>query len=140
MAEQTLVLVKPDGVKMGHIGDIITMFENKQYRIKQLKDVHATKEQLREHYSHLVDKPFYPEIEEYMMDGSLVAMIIEGTDIVHAAHLLAGATNPLDAESGTIRGMYARTWDDGVVRNAVHTSDSVESAQREIKIWFPNDI
>lgn len=139
MVEQTLVLVKPDAVHQGHIGDIITMFENKQYKIKQLKDVHATKEQLANHYNELVDKPFYHEIEEYMMDGSLVAMIIEGTDIVHVAHLLAGATDPVMANPGTIRGMYSRPWDDGVIRNAVHTSDSLESARREIKIWFPEN-
>ena len=136
MAEETLVLVKPDAVKHGHIGEIITMFEHKKYTIKQLKVVQATKEQLREHYAHLVGEPFYPGIEGFMMDGPLVAMVVEGNGVVHAAHILAGATNPEDAAPGTIRGLYARTWDDKIIRNAVHTSDSIENAKREIKIWF----
>jgi len=135
--ERTLVLVKPDGVEYGHIGEIITRLENRRFEIQALKVVLATKEQLARHYEKLVDKPFYHEIESYMLEGPIVAIVASGTNIIDVFHKMAGKTNPGEAEVGSIRGDYGRDWDDGVVRNVVHSSDSVESAEREIGIWFP---
>ena len=135
--ERTLVLVKPDGVEYGHIGEIITRLENRRFEIQALKVVLATKEQLARHYEKLVDKPFYHEIESYMLEGPIVAIVASGTNIIDVFHKMAGKTNPGEAEVGSIRGDYGRDWDDGVVRNVVHSSDSVEGAEREIGIWFP---
>lgn len=137
--DRSLILVKPDGVLNGHIGEVITRIENRRYQIKALKVVDATKEQLADHYRHLVDKPFYPDIEEFMQSGPVVAMIVSGNNIVATFHKMAGATNPSDAAIGTIRGDLAREWDHGSMQNVVHSSDSTESAEREIKIWFPEE-
>lgn len=134
--EYTLVLVKPDGVKTRHIGDIITRIERKGYRIEALKMINATEEDLKKHYSDKIDKPFWPEILNYMMEGPIVGMVVSGTNVVEAIHNMAGATNPGKAEWGTIRGDFGREWPDGVLRNVIHTSDTVESARREIGIWF----
>ena len=130
--EYTLVLVKPDGVKTRHIGDIITRIERKGYTIEALKMIIPTEEKLRQHYADKVDKPFFPELLEYMTEGPIV-----GTNVVQAIHNMAGATNPGEAEWGTIRGDYGREWPDGNLRNIIHTSDTVESANHEIGIWFP---
>lgn len=136
-SEKTLLLVKPDGVAEGHIGDIISRLEHKHYQITALKVVNATSDQLKKHYVDQVDKPFFHEIETYMQEGPLVAIIATGTDIVKAVHNLAGKTRPNDAQPGTIRGDYAHSYPDGVLRNVVHTSDSRENAHHEIAIWFP---
>lgn len=138
--ERTLILVKPDGVQYGHIGDIITRLERRRYSIDALKVVRATKDQLRRHYAKLVDKPFYHEIEDYMLTGPIVAIVARGTDIISVFHKMAGKTRPGEADCGTIRGDYGRDWDDGIVRNVVHSSDSPESAEREIAIWFPEGV
>ncbi len=135
--EYTLVLVKPDGVKTRHIGDIISKIENKGYRIEALKMINPTKDKLRQHYFDKVDKPFFPELLNYMMEGPIVGVVVSGTNVVHAIHNMAGATNPGEAAWGTIRGDYGREWPDGVLRNIIHTSDNVENAKREIGIWFP---
>lgn len=135
--ERILILVKPDGVAHGHIGEIVSRLEKKAYHIDDLKIVMASKEQLARHYDQLVDKPFYPEIESYMQEGPIVAMIASGTNIVDVFHRMAGATNPSDAAFGTIRADFGREWPDGILRNVVHSSDSVASAEKEIKIWFP---
>ena len=135
--EYTLVLVKPDGVKTRHIGDIISKIENKGYRIEALKMINPTKDKLRQHYFDKVDKPFFPELLNYMMEGPIVGIVVSGTNVVHAIHNRAGATNPGEAAWGTIRGDYGREWPDGVLRNIIHTSDNVENAKREIGIWFP---
>lgn len=135
--EYTLVLVKPDGVKTRHIGDIITRIERKGYTIEALKMIIPTEEKLRQHYADKVDKPFFPELLEYMTEGPIVGIVVSGTNVVQAIHNMAGATNPGEAEWGTIRGDYGREWPDGNLRNIIHTSDTVESAQHEIGIWFP---
>jgi len=136
-SEKTLVLVKPDGVAEGHIGEIITRFERKNYQIKALKVIHATKEQLHDHYRSQVDNPYFNEIETYMMEGPLVAIIVSGTGVVKAVHNLAGKTRSGDAQPGTIRGDFAHEYPDGILRNIIHTSDSRENAHHEIAIWFP---
>ena len=135
--EYTLVLVKPDGVKTRHIGDIITRIERKGYKIEALKMIEPTEEKLRQHYFDKVDKPFFPELLEYMTEGPIVGIVVSGTNVIHAIHNMAGATNPGEAEWGTIRGDYGREWPDGNLRNIIHTSDNVDSASREINIWFP---
>ena len=135
--EYTLVLVKPDGVKTRHIGEIITRIERKNYQIIALKMIEASEDQLRRHYSDKVDQSFFPELIHYMQEGPIVGIVVAGTNVVKEIRKMAGATNPGDATPGTIRADYGREWPDGVLRNVVHTSDSVVNAQREIKIWFP---
>lgn len=135
--ERILILVKPDGVASGHIGEVVSRLEKKGYHIDDLKIVLATKDQLARHYKQLVNKPFYPEIESYMQEGPIVAMIASGTNIVKVFHRMAGATKPSDADFGTIRGDFGREWPDGILRNVVHSSDSVPAAEEEIGIWFP---
>jgi len=136
-SEKTLVLVKPDGVAEGHIGEIISRFERKRFQISALKVVNATDEQLRQHYREQVEKPYFHEIETYMKEGPLVAIIVTGTDVVKAVHNLAGKTRTYDAQPGTIRGDFAHEYPDGILRNIIHTSDSRENAHHEIAIWFP---
>lgn len=136
-SEKTLVLVKPDGVAEGHIGDIISRLEGKRYQITALKVVNATTDQLKRHYREQVEKPYFKEIETYMQEGPLVAIIVTGTDVVKAVHNLAGKTRPNDAQPGTIRGDFAHEYPDGILRNIVHTADSRENAHHEIAIWFP---
>ena len=128
--EQTLVLVKPDGVAQGHIGEVITRIERRGFTIE------ATSAQLHQHYAALVDKPFFPKIERFMTSGPLVAMIVSGFNVIEAVRTMTGATNPGDAAPGTIRGDFGREWADQTIRNVIHSSDSEASAQREIPIWF----
>ena len=135
--EYTLVLVKPDGVKTRHIGDIITRIERKGYNIEALKMIEPSEEKLRQHYFDKVDKPFFPELLEYMTEGPIVGIVVSGTNVIQEIHNMACATNPGEAEWGTIRGDYGREWPDGNLRNIIHTSDNVNSASREIDIWFP---
>ncbi len=135
--ERTLILVKPDGVATGHIGEVITRLERRRFTVEALKVTTASTEQLRDHYKALVGKPYYPGIEKFMQSGPLVAMIASGTDIIETFRKMAGATNPSDAAIGTIRGDFARSWGPGPIMNVVHSSDSEESAVREIPIWFP---
>lgn len=135
--ERTLILVKPDGVASGHIGDVISRLERRRYKITALKVVQATDVQLQEHYHALVDKPYYPGIQKFMQETPIVAMVASGTDIVNVFHKMVGATEPSEAAIGTIRGDYGRSWGPGPIRNVVHSSDSVASAEREIPIWFP---
>jgi nucleoside-diphosphate kinase len=136
-SEKTLVLVKPDGVAEGHIGQIISRLESKRYQIAALKVVTATTDQLKRHYREQVEKPYFHEIQTYMQEGPLVAIIVTGTDVVKTVHNLAGKTRPNDAQPGTIRGDFAHAYPDGILRNIVHTSDSRENAHHEIAIWFP---
>ena len=135
--EKTLILVKPDGVQCGHIGHVITRIENRRFEIKAMKMVSPSREQIRKHYEQLVNEPFYPAIEEYMVSGPIVAMIAEGDSVVDTFHKMAGATHPQDAQPGTIRGDYGRSWGSNPIKNVVHSSSDVASAEREIKIWFP---
>ncbi|MBS0949401.1 nucleoside-diphosphate kinase [Weissella minor] len=134
--ERTLILIKPDGVALGHIGEVITRIERKGYQIQDLKVTHATDELLAQHYADKVDQPFYPKMSRYMQEGPIVAMVVSGVNVVPGFRRLAGATSPGEADFGTIRGDFGREWEDGVLRNVVHSSDSEEAAEREIGIWF----
>ena len=135
--EKTYIMLKPDCVKRGLMGEVISRIERKGYKIVDAKMMNLDEAILKEHYAHLADKPFFPELLEYMTEGPIVGIVVSGTNVVQAIHNMAGATNPGEAEWGTIRGDYGREWPDGNLRNIIHTSDTVESANHEIGIWFP---
>lgn len=130
--ERTFVAIKPDAVKRGLIGRIIKRFENKGYKIIGLKMVHPTIEMAQEHYKEHIGKPFYPRLIKYITSGPIIAIVLEGENIVEGTRHMMGSTRPNDAEVGTIRADFAQTME----FNVVHGSDSVESAEREIKIYF----
>ncbi|KAG8745772.1 nucleoside diphosphate kinase [Ceratobasidium sp. 414] len=134
--ERSYIMVKPDGVQRALVGEIISRFERRGFKIVALKMVHATKEHLEKHYADLKDKPFFPGLIRYMASGPVVAIVIEGLDAVKTGRVMLGATNPLASNPGTIRGDYALA----VGRNICHGSDSVESANNEIALWFPEGI
>ncbi|KAL8932441.1 MAG: hypothetical protein Q9216_006836 [Gyalolechia sp. 2 TL-2023] len=131
-SEQTFIAIKPDGVQRGLVGDIISKFEKRGYKLAAIKMVTPSKEHLEEHYKDLSDKPFFKGLVTYMLSGPIVAMVWEGRDAVKTGRTLLGATNPLQSAPGTIRGDYAID----VGRNVCHGSDSVETAKNEIALWF----
>ncbi|NJC22488.1 nucleoside-diphosphate kinase [Arthrobacter pigmenti] len=135
-AERTLVLVKPDGVSRGLSGKILARVEAKGYRLIDLSLVSATREKLEAHYAEHVGKPFYEPLVEFMLSGPIVAAVFEGERVIEGFRSLAGATEPTTAAPGTIRGDFGRDWGLKVQQNLVHGSDSVESAEKEIGIWF----
>ncbi len=137
-SEQTLILVKPDGVKRGLVGEVIARVERKGYKITNLRMLTADRNTLAEHYAEHEGKPFYEPLMEFMASGPIVAMVAEGERVIEGFRKLAGATDPTVAEPGTIRGDLARDQGTKVVQNIVHGSDSPESASREIKIFFNN--
>lgn len=137
MQEQTLILIKPDGVKRGLIGEVLSRIEQKGYSIASLKTTMASEDILRIHYDALCDQPYFPGIVEYMTEGQIVAIVAEGTEVIKGFRSLSGPTNPTLAPPGTIRGDFGRSWERGAIKNIVHGSDSPESAQREINLWFP---
>ena len=134
-SERTLILVKPDGVQRRLIGTIISRIENKGLCIIGMKMLRVTPELSRQHYAEHVEKPFYPDLEEFITAAPVAAMIVEGPEAVSVMRTLIGATNGREAAPGTIRGDY------GCSRqmNMIHGSDSVESANREIDIYFTAD-
>ncbi|WP_026552142.1 nucleoside-diphosphate kinase [Arthrobacter sp. H20] len=135
-AERTLVLIKPDGVSRALTGTILSRVEAKGYTLVDLKLVSATRDVLEEHYAEHVGKPFFEPLVEFMLSGPVVAAIFEGERVIEGFRSLAGATEPTAAAPGTIRGDLGRDWGLKVQQNLVHGSDSAESAQREIGIWF----
>ena len=135
--ERTLVLVKPDGVSRNLSGAVLARIEAKGYRLTRLELREATRELLAEHYAEHEGKPFYEPLVEFMLSGSVVAMIVEGERVVEGFRALAGATDPTVALPGTIRGDLGRDWGLPVQQNLVHGSDATDSAEREIAIWFP---
>jgi nucleoside-diphosphate kinase len=134
--ERTLVLVKPDGVRRGLSGEVIRRIEAKGYRLARLELRAATPDLLAEHYAEHHGKPFYEPLVEFMLSGPVVVMVVEGERVVEGFRALAGATDPTVAVPGTIRGDLGRDWGLTVQQNLVHGSDAVESAEREIAIWF----
>jgi nucleoside-diphosphate kinase len=134
--ERTLVLIKPDGVKRGLIGEVISRIETKGYSIVALKMLQTDRAILEQHYAEHEGKPFYEPLVEFMLSGPIVALIAEGNRVIEGFRSLAGATDPTVAAPGTIRGDLARDQGTKVVQNIVHGSDSVESANREIEIFF----
>ncbi len=136
MTERTLVLVKPDGVERGLTGQILARIEAKGYKIVELKLVQATRDILEKHYEEHQGKPFFEPLVEFMGSGPVVAAVVEGNRVIEGFRSLAGSTEPTIAPPGTIRGDLGRDWGEKVQKNLVHGSDSPESADREIGIWF----
>lgn len=137
-SEETLILIKPDGVRRGLVGAIIARIESKGYSVRELRMFQAERKILEAHYAEHAGKPFYEPLLEFMQSGPIVALIAEGNRVIEGFRSLAGATDPTVASPGTIRGDLARDQGTKVVQNLVHGSDSPESAAREIKIFFPN--
>ena len=131
--ERTLVLVKPDGVARGLIGEIVGRIERKGLKVVALELRTLDRETAEKHYGEHKDKPFFGELVDFITGGPLVAMVLEGYEAVKAARQTIGATNPLEAAPGSIRGLYGLE----VQTNLVHGSDSPESAERETGIFFP---
>ncbi|MGZ5314086.1 MAG: nucleoside-diphosphate kinase [Solirubrobacterales bacterium] len=130
---RTLILVKPDAFERGLTGELIARFEGKGLKLQALKLLTADEKIANEHYAEHTDKPFFGELVEFITSGPLVAAVFEGPRAVEAARQVIGATDPVEAAAGSIRGEYATE----VTFNLVHGSDSDESAAREIGIWFP---
>lgn len=133
-AQRTVILVKPDAFERGLTGEVLRRLESKGLRIVALRLLQADEEIANRHYAEHTDKPFFGELVAFITGGPLVAAVLEGVEAVAAARQLIGATNPIEAAPGSIRGDYAVE----VTFNMVHGSDSDESAAREIEIWFPD--
>ena len=136
VTERTYIMIKPDGVQRGLVGKIIQRFEERGYKLIALKLVQATEPHLEQHYADLKGKPFFPGLIKYMASGPVVAMVWQGLDAVKTGRVMLGATNPLQSPVGSIRGDYCLA----VGRNICHGSDSVESAEKEIALWFSEGV
>jgi nucleoside-diphosphate kinase len=134
MSERTLVLIKPDGVERGLVGEVIARIERRGYRIVAMELRTLTADIAQEHYGEHRDKPFFTDLVAFITSGPLVAAVIEGPDAIVAWRTMMGATNPINAAPGTIRGDLANE----MQNNVTHGSDSPESAAREIALFFPN--
>ncbi len=132
--DRTLILVKPDAFARNLTGEIVARFERKGLRIAALKQMVVTEELAKQHYAEHDGKPFFGELVDFITSGPLVAMVLEGSEAVKAARQVIGATNPLEATTGSIRGDFAVA----VGQNMVHGSDSAESAAREAGLFFPD--
>jgi nucleoside-diphosphate kinase len=130
--QQTLIIVKPDGVRRRLIGEVIGRIEAKGYYIKEMKLFTIEEALAKEHYAEHEEKPFFSDLVEFITSGPVVAMIVEGDDAVRGMRQIMGATNPLEAVPGSIRGDYATA----ITQNIVHGSDSPESARREVDLFF----
>merc|ERR1712012_1280525 len=124
--------IKPDGVQRGLVGEIISRFEKKGFKLVAMKYLQASVEHLEKHYADLSKKPFFPGLVKYMASGPVVAMVWEGLNAVKTGRVMLGETNPADSKPGTIRGDFCVH----VGRNICHGSDAVESANKEIALWF----
>jgi nucleoside-diphosphate kinase len=134
--EETLVLVKPDGVARNLTGAIITRIEAKGYVLTDIRMLQADRELLSQHYAEHVGKPFYEPLVSFMESGPVVALRVSGQRVIEGFRSLAGTTDPTTAAPGTIRGDFGRDWGLAVQQNLVHGSDSPESAARELALWF----
>jgi nucleoside-diphosphate kinase len=134
--QQTLVLIKPDGVRRNLIGEIIRRCEAKGYVVRDLKVLTPSQQLLETHYAEHEGKPFFALLVEFMGSGNVVAIRLEGHRVIEGFRALAGATDPTVALPGTIRGDLGRDWGLKVQQNLVHGSDSPESAERELALWF----
>jgi len=130
--ERTFLAIKPDGVQRGLVGEIISRFESKGFTLVGLKLMNVSREKAEQHYGEHKEKPFFAGLVDFITSGPVVAMVWEGKGVVASARKMIGATNPLNSEPGTIRGDYGID----IGRNIIHGSDAVETAQREIALWF----
>lgn len=133
--ERTFIMIKPDGIHRGLVGKIIQRFEDKGFKLVAMKFTQASVEHLEKHYADLSKKKFFPGLVKYMASGPVCAMVWEGKGAVKTGRVMLGATNPADSAPGTIRGDFCIE----VGRNICHGSDAVESAQKEIALWFAED-
>ena len=131
--ERTLILVKPDAFARGLTGEIVARFERKGLAIVAMRHMHVTEELAKQHYAEHDGKPFFGELVSFITSGPIVAMVLEGQEAIRAARQVIGATNPLEAAPGSIRGDFAIE----VGQNMVHGSDSPESGEREAALFFP---
>jgi nucleoside-diphosphate kinase len=130
--ERTFIAVKPDGVQRNLVGEIIGRFEKKGFKLIGLKLLQPSRELAEKHYDVHKERPFFGSLVEFITSGPIVALVLEGDGVVAASRKLIGATNPLTAEPGTIRGDFGAN----IGRNIIHGSDAIETAQREIALWF----
>ena len=131
--DRTLILVKPDAFARSLSGEIIARFERKGLKIVALRSMTVSRELAERHYAEHAERPFFGELVDFITSGPIVAMVLEGPDAVKAARQVIGATNPLEATTGSIRGDFALS----IGQNMVHGSDSPESGEREAKLFFP---
>ncbi|MGQ0629547.1 MAG: nucleoside-diphosphate kinase [Sporichthyaceae bacterium] len=134
MSEKTLVLVKPDGVRRGLVGQILSRFETRGFTIEAMDLRTVDKAAADAHYAEHVDKGWYPELREFITSGPLVALILSGDQAIDVVRLMVGATDGRKAAAGTVRGDYSLSNQE----NLIHASDSPESAAREMALWFPD--
>lgn len=135
MSERTLILIKPDGVDRGLIGEVVSRIERKGLAIVRMEMRTLSADVAEQHYAEHATKPFFSDLVAFITRGRLVAIVVEGPDAVRAMRALMGATNPLDAAPGSIRGDFATE----IGANIVHGSDSPDSAKREVNLFFPGD-
>jgi len=135
IAERTLIMVKPDGVQRGLVGEIIKRFEQRGFKLVAMKMVSPPEDFMKKHYEDLSSKGFFAGLIKYMTSGPVVPMVWEGLGAVKTGRVILGTTNPQDSAPGTIRGDFCLH----VGRNICHGSDAVESAEKEIALWFPID-
>ncbi len=133
--ERTFIAIKPDGVQRGLVGDIISRFEAKGFTLVGLKMMMVSRELAEQHYGVHKEKPFFSGLVEFIISSPIVAMVWEGEGVVASARKIIGATNPLSAEPGTIRGDYGIS----IGRNLIHGSDAIETANAEINLWFKEE-
>src|SRR5210317_1736234 len=133
--EKTLVIIKPDAIQRGLVGDILQRFEKKGLKVVGLKMMRLDEAILREHYSHHVDKGFFPGLSKFMQSSPVVVICLEGLEVVDAVRLITGITKSREAEAGSIRGDFAMS----VACNVIHASDSVENAEAEVMRFFNDD-
>jgi len=133
--QKTLVLIKPDALQRDLLGEVVQRFERKGLKIVAMKFIHLTEDLLDEHYSHLKAKSFFPSLKQFMMQTPVVAMVLEGLDSIESVRKIVGATNPREADAGTIRADLSMN----VPSNLVHASDSAEAAVAEVKRFFKDD-
>lgn len=133
--ERTFLMIKPDGVQRNLVGEIIRRFEAKGFTLVGLKLMSVSKELASQHYDVHKERPFFSGLVEFITSGPVVAMVWEGEGVIASARKIIGATNPLNAEPGTIRGDYGVT----VGRNLIHGSDALETAQHEVSLWFKEE-
>jgi nucleoside-diphosphate kinase len=134
MSERTLVLVKPDGVRRGLVGEVVSRLERKGLTLVAMELRTLSRETAEEHYAEHTERPFFGELVDFITGGPLVALVVEGPRAVEAVRTLMGVTDPVKAGPGSLRGDYALE----IGQNLVHGSDSPESAAREVKIFFPD--
>ena len=132
--DRTFVMIKPDGVQRGLVGDIVARFERRGLKIAAMKMLLVSEDLAKKHYEEHAAKPFFPNLVSFIRSGPAVAMVVEGKDVVPIVRSMVGATNPKNSNPGTIRGDFAVD----MGRNVIHASDSPESAKREISLYFNN--